>query len=190
MIRTPIRAALLGVALLGLSAPAVQAQSASGILVVDINRVFAESSAGQDANRQLKAQGDSLQARVNQLQTQFKTEEDTLRKQKDSIAPEAFQQKVNEFVGRRGKAEEEVNQKQQSIQRAAAGVRQTIETNLSPIFQQLLTERSAQIVIAKEIVLANAAPLDVTSVVIQRLNTKLPKVNVQVTAAPAAPATK
>jgi outer membrane protein len=191
MIKSSVRAAVIGLALLSASAPAVaQAQAATptAILVVDVNRVFAESAAGQDANRQLKAQGDALQARFNQLKTQFGTEEEALRKQQGQIAQEALQQRVNDLVTRQNKANEEIGGKRQALERALQAANQQILSSLRPIIETLMAERSAQMVLDRQVTLNIAPSLDVTTVVIQRLNAKLPKVSVAVPPAPAAAA--
>lgn len=188
MIKTPIRAALMGLALAAAAAPAAvnaQAATPTAILVVDVNRVFAESAAGQDANRQLKAQGDALQARFNQLKTQFTNEEEALRKQQGQIAQEALQQRVNDLVGRQTKANEEIGGKRQALERALQGANQQILSNLKPIIDQLMAERSAQMVLDRQVTLNIAPSLDVTTVVIQRLNAKLPRVTVTVPPTPA-----
>ena len=171
------------------AAGAAFAQAAApqaAIIVVDMNRVVAESAAGKSGSTQLKTQVDSAQARAKALSDSLQKEEETLVKarQANSMAPEAFQAKVKEFQTKQNNARTELGTREQAIQRSDAYVRQQIFTAVNPIIQTLLRERGASIVLAREAALAVNPSLDVTAEVVRRLDAALPRVSVN------APATK
>jgi outer membrane protein len=184
--KTILKAAALTAITLGAATAlptAALAQAAapqSAIIVVDMNRVVAESAAGKSGSSQLKAQVDSAQARAKTLAEQLQKEEETLVKarQANSMAPEAFQAKVKELQTKQNNARTELGNREQQIQRSDAYVRQQIFQAVNPIIQALLRERGAQIVLAREAALAVNPALDVTAEVVRRLDAALPRVSV------------
>lgn len=178
--------ALPTAALAQAAAPAAQ----SSIIVVDMDRVGAESAAGKSGQTQLKAKVDSLQSRGKALADQLRGEEETLLKarQANTMAPEAFQAKVKDLQTKQNNARTELGNREQELQRSQAYVRQQIFNAVGPIIQTVMRERNASIVLTRDAALAVAPALDVTADVIRRLDAALPRVNAN---APApAPATK
>lgn len=165
------------------------AAAQTSIIVVDMDRVGADSAAGKSGQTQLKAKLDSLQARGKTLADQLRTEEETLLKarQANTMAPEAFQAKVKDLQTKQNSARTELGNRENELQRSQAYVRQQIFNAVGPIVQAVMRERGASIVLAREAALAVAPTLDVTAEVIRRLDAALPRVNAT---APAAPATK
>jgi outer membrane protein len=195
-----LKAATASVALLFATAvPVVSAQAQAiepaRVVVVDMNRVFATSAAGQDAQRQLNAQSDRLQNQLKTLQAQFQKEEEALAKKRSVIAEDAFQQEVGQFRARAARAQSDLERQQNDLRRAAAFVNDQIMRGLRPIVQEVMTQRQANIVVDASQVFLNTPALDVTATVIERLNQRLPKVSTTpppatpaATQAPAAPA--
>jgi Skp family chaperone for outer membrane proteins len=179
-------AALPGVAL-AQTAPAAAPQTS--IIVVDMDRVGAESAAGKSGASQLKSQADSVQARAKTLADQLRGEEETLVKarQANTMAPEAFQAKVKDLQTKQNNARTELGGREQQFARSQAYVRQQIFNAVGPIIQTLMRERGATIVLARDAALAVSPTLDVTAEVIRRLDAALPRVSVT---PPAQPATK
>lgn len=179
-------AALPTVALAQAAAPAAQ----SAIIVVDMDRVGADSAAGKSGQAQLKTKLDSLQARGKSLADQLRTEEETLLKarQASTMAPEAFQAKVKDLQTKQNNARTELGNRENELQRSQAYVRQQIFNAVGPVINAIMRERGASIVLTRDAALAVSPALDVTAEVIRRLDAALPRVNA--TAPAAAPATK
>lgn len=162
----------------------------SAIIIVDMDRVGAESAAGKSGASQLKTKADSVQARAKALADQLRGEEETLVKarQANSMAPEAFQAKVKDLQTKQNNARTELGNREQEFTRSQTYVRQQIFNAVGPIIQTVMRERGAQVVLARDAALAVNPALDVTAEVIRRLDAALPRVNVNPPAQ--APATK
>ena len=172
------------------AAPAF-AQSATSIVIVDMNRIAAESAATKSAEPQLKAKFDATQARAKQLGDQIRGEYESLQKAQTSMAKEAVQAKAQEIQKRQETAEREVQTKQQEYARSVQYVRQQILEAVNPIITAVMREKGAQVALDQSVTLAAAASLDVTADVLQRLNATLPRVGITPPAQPApAPAKK
>lgn len=161
------------------------AQAAPSIIIVDMNRIAAESAASKSAEPQLKAKFESVQTRAKQLGDQFRAEYESLQKAQASMAKEAVQAKAREIQQRQATAEQEVRTKEQDYARSVQYVRQQILDAVNPIITTLMREKNASIALDREVTLASAAALDVTADVLQRLNTALPRVGITPPAAPA-----
>lgn len=195
--KTIFKAAAIAALALGTStistaafAQAAAPAAATSIIVVDMDRVGADSAAGKSGQTQLKTKLDSLQARGKSLADSLRTEEETLLKarQANTMAPEAFQAKVKDLQTKQNSARTELGNREQELQRSQAYVRQQIFNAVGPIIQAVMRERGATIVLAREAALAVSPTLDVTAEVIRRLDAALPRVNA--TAPAVAPATK
>lgn len=176
--KTILKAALFATAVA--AAPtAVLAQAASPIIIVDMDRVGAESAAGKSGQTQLQTKLTGLQSRAKTLGDQFRKEEEDLIKarQGNTIAPAAFEAKVKDIQARQGTAQNELRGREQDFQRSQAYVRQQIFNAVTPIVQAIMREKNAQIVLARDAAMAYVPALDVTNDVIARLNKSLPAVN-------------
>ena len=162
-----------------LVATPVHAQAATSIIVVDLDRVIAESNAFKGASATLKPQVDALQARAKALGTQLETEAGTLSKARETntMAPAAFDAKVKEFQGKQTAARSELEGKQRSLQLANAYVIDQINKALDPLIKALMTEKRAQIALQSGATVAVGPGVDVSSELLTRLNTALPRVN-------------
>lgn len=158
----------------------VMAQVVEGakIITVDRQRILEQSAAGQDGTRQLKAQIDALQATVANFQDKFKKEEEALVKQKGLLQDDEFKKRVQDVQRREQAAEEEVNQKRTEIQRSQQYVLNQINAQILPVVQELMTARGANLVVDRGSIVVGSPALDVTAVVIDKLNVKLPRVSV------------
>ncbi|MBV8971940.1 MAG: OmpH family outer membrane protein [Sphingomonadaceae bacterium] len=158
------------------------------VIVVDMDRVVNDSAAGKQATAELKTRNDALQARVNQLRTQFGTEEQTLGKSQPAqgaapAAVTAWETKARDYQQRRQAAEADVQKRIQDLQLSQRYVLKQINDGTTPIVTAVMRERGATIVLPENATLQHAASLDVTTDVIARLDKALPRVS---TTAPAA----
>jgi outer membrane protein len=171
--------------------PAAQPVDTARVLIINTQRIFDESAAGQDAQRQLTQQRERLEARVKTLQEQFKKESEALEKKRGIIAQEALQKEAADFEARASRADADVNKEQNDLRNAAAFVQKQIVDGIRPIVADLMLQRGANIALDRGQTFLNLASdsLDITNIIIQRLNQSLPKVSTTPPAASAAPAT-
>ncbi len=172
---------VLTLAALVMSAPAAQAQTASAnILVVDTVRIQEQSSAAKSMQTQIRDFETKLQAQAKSAEEKLKAEEVGLKQQQTLLAPEQFDVKRREFETRLGEEQRKLQQAQQDMQVAARTAQGTLLKALEPILKELMTERGANLMVDRRMVLTSSDSLDVTTAVIERLNKKLPSVKVEV----------
>jgi Skp family chaperone for outer membrane proteins len=160
------------------------------MLVADVDRVVAESTAGTAAAQQLQARSNTLRQRLQTLQTQLQTEAQAIQagQANNSLSGAALDTRVKAFQQKQQAAQRELETGQAEIQRAQNYVSQQIGQALQPILAAILRERGASLIVPASAVLQHTAGLDATSDLLARLNAALPSVSTTPPPAPAAPA--
>ena len=167
---------------------AVQAQTLppAVIVVVDMDQVFNSSAAGKQAQAELKAKVDAMQARATTLRTQFGAEEEALGKSQpaptNTAARPAWEAKVRDFQSRQQTAQTELSNREKEFQASRQFVLKQITDASNPIITTLMRERGASIAMPEGATLQHSASIDVTNDLVARLDKALPRVS---TTAPA-----
>jgi len=172
----------------GVAPVAVQAQTLppAVIVVVDMDQVFNSSAAGKQAQAELKAKVDAMQARATTLRTQFGAEEEALGKSQpaptNTAARPAWEAKVRDFQSRQQTAQTELSNREKEFQASRQFVLKQITDASNPIITTLMRERGASIAMPEGATLQHSASIDVTNDLVARLDKALPRVS---TTAPA-----
>lgn len=174
-----------------LAVPAsAQAQNlpAAVVAVVDLEKVTADCNACKTARATLQAQATSLQNREKALSGPLETEAKSIQAAIDALKggnPDAaLQARVKAFDAKRQQGAQEISNQQQQIQRNGAYVSQQVQAKLTPVYQQVMQRRGANVLVEIGSTLASASAIDVTADVLAGLNAALPSL---ATTAPAQP---
>lgn len=148
------------------------------ILFLDRGAVFRQSAVGADMYKQVEALAKKMETDLAPENKKLQTDVQQLQSQAALLSAEVRQQKVKELEGRRQAFQKKVQDRQAAIQTGLANARTQVEKALGTILEKLMTERGANVLLDRGLVVLGATSLDVTGTVIQRLNTALPKVTV------------
>lgn len=158
------------------------------IVVLDRAAIMSFSKVGQDIAKQMQAYSNQakndLAARGKALQNEGRT----LQQQVAILAPDLKAKRLAEFQAREQSLQNEIQRRDEQMRAAFAQARQTIESKLGPILQQLVKERGANLVLDKQAVVfaPSAAGFDITGDAIKRLDQQLPGIKVNFSARPPA----
>ncbi|HMI41543.1 MAG TPA: OmpH family outer membrane protein [Sphingomicrobium sp.] len=177
-------------ATLAVVAPAAaQRVPAANIAVVDTSRVTTECTACRAASAALQGQVTALRTRQQQLAASLQGEGTAIQTAVNALngkQPDAtLTARIKAVQAKEEAANQELQRGQQQIQRNQQYVLQQIGTKLTPVIQQVMDRRGANLVIDASASLKAAPALDVTNDVLAGLNAALPSVS---TTAPAAAA--
>ena len=175
---------ILAVALLALAAAAPA--FAQDILVVDMQKVYADSKVGKHiASRMkslassdeatLKSRATSLEATAKSLQTQVKGKDmNAIR------ADSGLTSQLTDFQKRQAELAQSAQKTQVELQLTQAKAQSEVNKKLKGIFDQIAREKSAAAILEKGAVLyvPNSSSADITSLVIQRLDGQMTTVAV------------
>ncbi len=169
--------------------PGAAAASAAGadapiphIVVIDRNFIMQRSAPGRDMMTQ-------TQNLTKAAETQFKKEEEALtaeagqlQQQMAIMAADVRAQKEKDFLSKQQAFQDRLQKRQAEIQAGFTKAAQQLERALEPILQQVMRERGANMVLDRQSVIIAASDIDITPMVVQRLDKALPKVRVEITA--------
>ncbi len=168
---------MCGVALPGqaqpLGGPLNEGVVRSPLLVIDFDRVFAESQIGQQFNAALEREGTALVAENRRIEAELTEEELRLTEQRPGMAPEefraladAFDEKVQRLRGEQDAKATALGSRNEEQQRRFLQVAQ-------PVLEGLMRETNAAVILERRSVFVAADAVDVTDLAIARINARL-----------------
>ncbi|NBE08857.1 OmpH family outer membrane protein [Paragemmobacter ruber] len=173
-------AAGLVVVLLASAAPItapVAAQEAAlpraPILMIDRNRLFAESAFGRAAEARFEAESKALIAENLRLEQALETEERELTDQRATLEPEAFQTLAQEFDAKTEAIRAAQDTKSRAITAQREADRQRFLQAAVPVLGELMGDAGAVAIFDKEMVILSLRGVDITDEAIQRIDAAL-----------------
>ena len=172
-------------ALVLLSALVAAPAMAQKVIVVNQERVLVESAAGQDMAAKLNNIADQMGRELEPTANQLKTLGDTLSARTANMSIEAQRADAG-IMAQRQEYTETLNELGREDQRRQVELAQTQEraliefgTALKPVLEQVMAERGAEVLLSESegVILATGAA-DVTDLVISKLNTSTPTLQV------------
>ena len=193
MMRTKKNIASLAVALLAAvtmitsvtTVAYAQANSGAKIITVDRNSFFVDSAAAKDIAKQVKTIREDIEADLNKKMEGLTTERDQLAGQQTILTQDVFEKKAKQLQERFVALQAEAENKQRQLQAAVAKAQAKILETVSPILDDILKEKKANLMLERGIIVKGAVDIDVTATVMNRLNDKLPEVKVELAQAKA-----
>jgi Skp family chaperone for outer membrane proteins len=174
--------------------PALAADAGGAVLTVDFDQVFQNSAAAKSGTQQLRTKYDG---QLTQARNAFNASAQTYNSQVESAKkaakpntplPAATQQALQSAGERAQQAQDQLQQLQEVVNQVAGYVRSQIIDHARPLAEQIRAEHKAAVVISKDSTLASDPASDVTSTLIQRLDSSFPAPSITPPQAPAAPA--
>lgn len=160
------------------AAPEAHAQrrgQGSNVVVLDINRVFAESTIGRDMSTKIQAVRTELGSEAQSLQTEARSIEEegqrvqqatrnlSAEQRQNNAQVQALTQRMNQFQQRRAALEG-------GLQCTEALALRDVTTQITPTVRSVMESRGATVVLGRESVQLAAPESDITATVIEQLN--------------------
>jgi Skp family chaperone for outer membrane proteins len=165
-------------------APAGQHPAQAGtpdpkILVIDRNAILRASKAGQSIVAQLQGFTKSAEGEFKAEGEGLRKEGEALRAQIAILAPDVKAKKIRDFQAKEAAFQQKVQSRQGEIQGGLYKARQQVEQTLGPILQGIMSERHANLLFDRSVIVLGTVDVDITALAVQRLDQKLPTVKVQ-----------
>jgi len=184
---SPIKHMLFALSLVvsgvAVAAPAASAQGAT-VVMIDEGRLLGESKAGKDIQTKLKNLETQMKNELEPIRATLETDSKALQtkvegKTREAVAADtallgqltAYQKRAQEFAQK----QQIISQEFQLTERKAL-----IDFNkaIEPVLMEVVSEKKAQIVMSKVQVIFSADTVDVTPLVISKLDAKTPTIAV------------
>ena len=166
-------------------APAAQGLPTARIIVFDRQALMRSSKAGQDIARQVQTYLQQAQESLKGEGEALQREGQTLRQQIAILAPDVKEQKIKAFNQKQAALQKKAQDREYQIRYGAELAERQVQAALAPIIQKIMQERGANMLVDRAAILVMAPGFDITPIVIQQLDQKLPSVKVQLVSPPA-----
>jgi outer membrane protein len=157
---------------------ATPVQAANIIAVINTQELMQKSTAALSIKEQVDAKQKTFQTEMTKKEEQLNNEEQELRKQRSVLSPEAFEKKVKAFKTKAAAAQKEVQAKRAELDNAISTAFSQIQKAVFDITAQIAKEKGYIAVMPAVQFTWFDPSLDVTSDVITKLNSTLPKITV------------
>lgn len=164
--------------------PAAEAQPASPlqpptIAVVDAQGLLSSSDAWHSIQRQLNGLQQKFQDEMVSHVERLRGQEQELAKQRQTLSPEEFDRARKQFEQEVAESRQRAQERAHILDTALNEARSKLLDTLGQVVRDVARERGIVLVLHREAVLYRGDPsLDLTDVVLQRLNARLPQVTV------------
>lgn len=167
---------LLLIATLGF-ASASQAQT--NVLVMNEERIIAESTVGQHIATRLQAMGQEVQGELQPLQTQIQQENEALSAETASLSQEAIQQRpdliqrIQTLQGQMQQFERTREIRTRELVASERAAMQPVLQTLQEVLREIVDERGGSILVDRSAVVFADETVDISQTAIERLNSRI-----------------
>lgn len=158
-------------------APAVLAQDVgvvqSEILVLDPERLFAETLLGQQMSEEFQAAREAMSARNRQLETELEAEEQALTEKRAILSPEAFRDLADQFDTKVQRIRRESDQAVRNLERRRDLLPVQFMRMVEPVLVDLLEETGGAVIMDARTVLLRADAVDITGLAATRIDAEI-----------------
>ncbi len=148
------------------------------IAVLDSQMVMRDSAAAKDIRRQIEAYRKAYQADIAGEEQALRQEEQDLKGQRAILSPQAFEERRLAFERRVIDVQRRVQDRMRQLDRSFERAMKDVRDALIPIVADLTTKMGVNVVVDKSQIMFATKALDITPQVIERLDQKLPGVEV------------
>lgn len=199
LLRGRLVAAVLAFASLSFSVAASEPpRAASGlaapvVIVVDLNRVQRDTLAGKQIAAQRDKYQRSFSSEFETTRKQLQQTEQELARQRSALAPEAFQDKARALNEEVAVFQRRFQGAARALDKATAQASNELQKAAINVTSEVASEMGAGLVMHKQHVFLHDERMDVTNIIIERINKRVPSVTfpepeIEGAAAPAAKA--
>jgi outer membrane protein len=176
--RRLVLAALAALVAVAARPAAIEAQQVAApvIIIVDVQQILRDSRVAKDVQQQMSQRTEAYTKAVTARENALRKTQAELERQRNVLAPDAFNAKMRDFQQRYDALDHGVQVTRQALQQAYNDAMTKVENAALQIIADIAAERKANLVVTKAAVVFEAEGLDITPEVIRRLDVKLPHV--------------
>ena len=149
------------------------------IVMLDMTFVLNESKAGKGAQDFLKKSFTDNQKKFAKIEESLKQEESDLLEKKNILTKDEYNKKTDSL---RKKVIDYQSQRRASLDKIATQrieARETLLQKVSPILDSYMKENNISLVIDKKNTLGGDPKVDITKIIVEKLNKELPSLNLK-----------
>ena len=143
------------------------------VLVVELDRLFAESAFGKRVTAEIEAEGAALATENRRIEAELTEEERALTEQRPTLSPEEFRALADAFDEKVQNIRREQDAKVRAFGQRGDEERRAFLAAAQPVLQALMVEANAAIMVDHRAVFLAAPSVDVTDEAITRIDAEI-----------------
>ena len=155
------------------------ASAEQNIAYLDMKYILNSSKAGKGAQDFLKDSLKKKQKNFSDSEKELKKEERDLLEKKSTLTKEDYKKKSEELRKKVIKYQTERRSSLEKITKQRSDARQTLIKKLDPILKNYIESNNISLVIDKKNVVMGKGSLDITNIIVEKLNEDLPSLNLK-----------
>jgi len=148
------------------------------VAVIDFQKLERDALAAKNIRSQVEAYRAKYAATISHEEEQLRQQEQELKRQRAILSPEAFAQRRREFEDSVARLQRQVQNRTRRLERSIEASLASVNKVLGPIIKELSGEFGFTLVLDKRQVRYIDDRFDITPVVLQHLDGRLPQVTV------------
>ncbi|WP_425100675.1 OmpH family outer membrane protein [Tropicibacter sp. S64] len=145
----------------------------SPILVLELERVFSESAYGKSTIADIERESAELAAENRQIETELTEEERRLTEQRATLSPENFRTLADAFDKKVQRLRDEQDAKARKVSARPDEARRQMIQIVQPILRQIMVDSRAAVILERRAVIVAVSDVDVTDLVIERMDAQI-----------------
>lgn len=146
--------------------------------VVDVEELEREALMNKDIATQVNELRRKLSEEVKQEEAELRKASDELQRQKVLLAPEAFDQEVRKFRQKELEFQKKIQERNNNFNQVRIYARNTFAKELNRALTEITKENQFTLIMRRSQVLVSADFLDITKLVLDRINKNMPKYSI------------
>ena len=149
------------------------------IVYLDMKSVLNNSQAGKGAQDFLQKTFKLNQKKFSDMEEKLKKEETDLLAQKTKLSKEEYKKKSDELRKNVVEYQKERRESLEKITKQRSDSRKKLLAKIDPILNDYIKENGVSLVIDKKNIWGGKTDLDITSIIIEKLNNEFPSLNLK-----------
>lgn len=158
----------------------VDGRAADGMMIaiIDLEHIRQNSRAGQSIEEQIGVYRSELAAEVNQVESEFRERQRSLREQEALLTQEAYEERRQEIEQDSVAYQHEFQNRRRTLDAAYLRAMETLHTGILEILGKLLFEHGIDVVLDRRQYLVANSTLDITEDVLAQLDESISEVTI------------
>ncbi|MCW8834828.1 MAG: OmpH family outer membrane protein [Rhodospirillales bacterium] len=148
------------------------------VAVVDMNLVMTEAKAAKSIRDQIEAKRKTYQGEMEVEEKSLREANQELARQRTILSPEAFKEERRKFEERFVAAQRGMQERKMELDRARNDALVKLRDALKEVITSLVVKNNITLILRKDQTVFTAKPMDITALVIEEVDKKLPSVKV------------
>ena len=157
---------------------AIAQETSAGIkiAIIDINVILRDAAAFKSIRQQIGAFRDTFQSEIQKEEETLRKGNQELARQRTLLSAEVFAEKRQEFEAKVVTVQRLVQQRKQNLDKSQAEAMGQIQDVLNVIVTAISEEQNISLILRKDQTILATAPLQITNLVLERLDAKMPTI--------------